>query len=66
MFFVAYALSFSEKIYVVVTVFRKTGLNGAIQSYSACSEEELPAPFSGNSKTKRIAVLIRVLRQHQK
>lgn len=66
-FFVAYALSFSEKIYVVVTVFRKTGVNGAIQSYSACSEEELPAPFSGNySKTKRIAVLIRVLRQHQK
>lgn len=32
-----------------------------------CSEEELPASFSSNySKTKRIAVLIRVLRQQQK
>ena len=29
-FFVANALSFSEKIYVVMTVFRKTGLNGVI------------------------------------
>ena len=34
-FFVANALSFSEKIYVAMTVFRKTGLNGVIQSYSA-------------------------------
>lgn len=34
MFFVANALSFSEEIYVVMAVFRKTGLNGAIQSYS--------------------------------